>query len=210
MAGAIGPLAFTAAWIIASLLQTGYPAAEVQISGLAAPGARDPWIMIAGFVVLGVSLIAFGPALRAGLGGARQAGPAPWLLQVAGVLTLAAAALRRDHMLLTSGPQSWHNHAHNVVSAVLYILLVAVPLALAWRLRAEPRWRWAPVPLVAGAVIAAIILVVFVSGAAKSWDGTLQRTGVSIPLATLATVAAATGRRAWNDRIHDPNRTDIR
>ncbi len=151
--------------------------------------------MIAGFVLLGVSLIAFGSALRAELGGARQAGPAPWLLQVAGVLTLAAALLRRDHMLLTSGPESWHNHAHNAVSAVLYVLLVVTPLVLAWRLRAEPRWRWAISLLVTAAAIAAIILVLFVSGAAKPWDGTLQRMGVSVPLAALATVAAVLASR---------------
>jgi hypothetical membrane protein len=206
----VGPLAFTAAWVVASLLQSGYAATRVQISGLAAPGARDPWIMLGGFVVLGVSLVGFGAALSAELGGARQAGPGPWLLQLAGLLTVAAALLRRDHMLLTSGPESWHNHAHNAVSAVLYLLLVAAPLALAWRLRAEPRWRWAPGALAAAATIAAIILVMFVSGAVKPWDGTLQRLGVSIPLASLVGIAAVAARLAWNDRIQGPNRTDIR
>jgi hypothetical protein len=52
-AGIAGSAAFTSAWIASSLRQTGYPAAEIQISGLAAPDARDPWIMVAGFVVLG-------------------------------------------------------------------------------------------------------------------------------------------------------------
>ncbi|HEY6296283.1 MAG TPA: hypothetical protein VIX15_11515, partial [Streptosporangiaceae bacterium] len=52
-AGIAGPAAFTGAWIAGSLRQTGHPAAEIQISGLAAPDARDPWIMIAGFLVLG-------------------------------------------------------------------------------------------------------------------------------------------------------------
>ena len=53
VAGIAGPVAFTGAWIVSSLRQTGYPAAEIQLSGLAAPDARDPWIMVAGFVVLG-------------------------------------------------------------------------------------------------------------------------------------------------------------
>jgi hypothetical membrane protein len=108
MAGIIGPSAFTAAWIIASLRQPGYGFTQIQISGLAAPGARDPWIMIAGFLVLGGSLIVFGAALRRQLGGSREAGPGPLLIQVAGALTLAAALLRRDHILLVAGPQSWH------------------------------------------------------------------------------------------------------
>src|SRR6516164_2520627 len=63
-AGIAGPVAFTSAWIASSLRQTGYPAAEIQLSGLAAPDARDPWIMVAGFVVLGGCTVAFGAALR--------------------------------------------------------------------------------------------------------------------------------------------------
>lgn len=93
VAGLAGPLAFTAAWTIASLRQVGYPVTKVQISGLEAPGARDPWIMMAGFGVLGGSLIAFGWTLGRELGGTRQAGPGPWLMQIAGVLTIAAALL---------------------------------------------------------------------------------------------------------------------
>jgi hypothetical membrane protein len=196
VAGIAGPIAFTAAWAVASLLQAGYPVTRVQISGLEAPGARDPWVMLAGFLVLGGSLIAFGWALGRELGGTRQAGPACWLIQVAGVLTIAAALLRRDHMLLTSGPESWHNHAHNAVSAVLYLLLVVIPLMLAWRLRAERRWRGLPALLVAVSLVAAVILTVFLAGIAPSWDGTLQRIGVSVPLAGLAAVAVVTVRAA--------------
>jgi Protein of unknown function (DUF998) len=165
--------------------------------------------MLAGFAVFGVSMIGFGAALRACLGGARQAGPGPWLLQLAGVLTLGAAFFRRDHMLLTSGPESWHNQAHNVVSALLYILLVAAPVMLASRLRAEPRPRWAPGSLAAAGAIAAVILVLFVSGAARPWDGTLQRLGVSIPLAALVALAASTAREVLSlNRGH--YRTEVR
>jgi hypothetical membrane protein len=192
MAGIIGPSAFTAAWIIASLRQPGYGFAQIQISGLAAPGARDPSIMIAGFLVLGASLIVFGTALRRQLGDAREAGLGPLLIQIAGVLTLGAGLLRRDHMLLTAGPQSWHNYAHNIVSAALYLLLIAVPLTLAWRLRKEPRWRSITGLLAVAALVSAVILVIFISGAAQPWQGTLQRLGVSLPLASLVVVALVT------------------
>jgi hypothetical membrane protein len=198
-AGVVGPVLFTAAWIIASPIQAGYPATQIQISGLAAVGARDPWIMIGGFLVLGLSLIAFGSALRQELGGARRAGPGPLLMQAAGFLTIVAELLRRDHVLLTSGPESWHNHAHNAVSAVLYVLLVVIPVVLAWRLRSEPGWRPMPALLVVATLISAVILVLFVSNAAKSWDGTLQRLGVTIPLAVLAAVAAVMALRCGRE-----------
>ena len=109
-----GPVVFTAAWVAASLRQTGHSPLSVQLSGLAAPDARDPRIMITGFLVLGGCTVAFGAELARDLGGV-----APRLIQGAGVLTVAAGLLRRDHMELTSGPVSLHNEAHNVISLVL-------------------------------------------------------------------------------------------
>src|SRR5208282_5828188 len=133
----VGPAVFTGAWIVSSLLQTGHRAVNLQISGLAAPDARDPWIMIAGFLVLGGCSVAFGQTLHDALGGQGRApgraGPAPRLIQGAGILTIAAGLLRRDHLLLTAGSVSWHNHAHDVISAVIYADLVLAQLMLAVR-----------------------------------------------------------------------------
>jgi hypothetical membrane protein len=197
-AGIAGPAAFTGAWIASSLRQTGYPAAEIQISGLAAPDARDPWIMVAGFVVLGGCTVAFGAALRDALGGRSVgqgrwrggAGPAPWLVQGAGLLTIAAGLLRRDRMLLTPGSVSWHNHAHDVISAVIYVVLVAAQVLLAARFGRDPQWRpWRPWLLASGLATGAA-LVAFAADTSASGAGVLQRVAVTIPLAAVAAVAA--------------------
>jgi hypothetical protein len=197
LAGLAGPAAFTAAWAVASLLQTGHAATEVQISGLAAPDARDPWIMITGFVVLGGCSVVFGTALHRELGGSGREGSAGWaglgprLIQAAGLLTVAAGLLRRDQMLLTApAHESWHNHAHDVVSAAIYVALVAAPLLLARRFRGDPPWsalRW---PLVAASLATAAVLVVFFTGAFPSSADLLQRIGVTVPLAAVSAVAA--------------------
>jgi hypothetical membrane protein len=208
-AGIAGPVAFTGAWIVSSLRQAGYPAAEIQISGLAAPDARDPWIMVAGFVVLGGCTVAFGAALHEALGGRGSVGPgrgvgrghrrggaglAPRLIQGAGVLTIAAGLLRRDRMLLTPGAVSWHNHAHDLVSAVIYVDLVAAQVLLAGRFGRdpaglEPTWRsWRPWLLASGlATSAALIAFVAVTPAAEA--GALQRVAVTIPLVAIAAIA---------------------
>jgi hypothetical protein len=101
--GIAGPAAFTCAWIVSSQRQTRRGPGGLQLSGLAAPDARDPWIMLAGFLALGGCTFAFGAALREALsrnatGGAE---PGPALIQGAGLLTIAAGLLRRDHMLLS-------------------------------------------------------------------------------------------------------------
>jgi hypothetical membrane protein len=198
-AGIAGPAAFTAAWIVGSLRQTGYPAAEIQISGLAAPDARDPWIMVAGFVVLGGCTVAFGAALHDVLGGPRPLDLldrwTPRLIQGAGLLTIAAGLLRRDHMLLHPGSVSWHNHAHDVISAVIYVDLVVIQVLLARRFGRDPAWtRWRPWLLASGAATGAV-LIAFSSDTSASWAGVLQRIAVTIPLAAIAAVAARRLRR---------------
>jgi len=188
--GLVGPAAFTLAWVVAAFRQQGLSFAEPQISGLAAENARDPWIMISGFLVLGGSAVGFGAALSAALGGRREAGLGPPAIQAAGLLTIAVGLLRRDHVLLTAGPQSWHNHAHDVVSAVVYVLLDAAPVLLACRFRRDRRWRGLAAPLVAAAGTSAALLAAFYSAPHLGWDATLQRIAVSLPLAAMAAVAA--------------------
>ena len=191
-AGIAGPALFTAAWLVSSLRQTGHRAADIQISGLAAPDARDPWIMMAGFLMLGGCSVAFGTALHDALGGRGQAGPAPRLIQGAGVLTVAAGLLRRDHMLLTSGSVSWHNHAHDLISAVIYADLVVAQLVLAGRFgrdAGDGKWRrWRPW-LLASAGLTAGLLITFAADTSAPDAGILQRATVTVPLAVVTAIA---------------------
>jgi hypothetical protein len=180
-----GPVVFTAAWITASVRQAGHGVLTVQLSGLAAADARDPWIMITGFLVLGGCTVAFGEELAQDL-----KGPAPRLIEGAGVLTVAAGLLRRDHMELTSGPASWHNEAHNLVSLVLYGDLVLAQVLLARRFGTTAGWRaWRPYLLASGAATAAVLAVLMPNVASPS-AGILQRIAVTIPLLAMAAVAA--------------------
>ena len=215
-AGIAGPAAFTGAWIASSLRQTGYQAAQIQLSGLAAPDARDPWIMVAGFVVLGGCTVAFGAALRDALshaaGGqgrrAGGAGPAPLLIQGAGLLTIAAGLLRRDRMLLTPGSVSWHNHAHDVISALIYADLVAAQVLLAERFgrdpgALDPDWiPWRPWLLASGLATGAA-LVAFAGQTSAASAGVLQRIAVTIPLAATAAVAV----RLLRTQLRSPARS---
>jgi Protein of unknown function (DUF998) len=198
VAGIVGPAAFTGAWIAGSLRQTGHPAAEIQISGLAAPDARDPWLMVAGFVVLGGCTVVFGTALRAVVSGSLV----PRLIQGAGLLTIAAGLLRRDRMLLAPGSVSWHNHAHDAISAVIYVDLVVAQVLLAERFGRDPQWRpWRPWVLASGLVTGSV-LVTFAADTSAPGAGVLQRVAVTTPLAVIAAISArllrtpaASGRR---------------
>jgi protein-S-isoprenylcysteine O-methyltransferase Ste14 len=188
--GVAGPLLFTAAWVVSSLRQAGHPAAGVQLSGLAAEDATDPQIMMVAFVVLGACSIGFGTALRKAAGH-RSAGP--WLVMAAGAAAVAAGAFRRDHMLLI-GPgftgESWHNQVHDVVSGIAYAAMLTAPLVLARQFRADPRWAVIARPVRVLALASAAAMVVFASRAAEPWNGTVQRTAVTLALAAEALAAA--------------------
>ena len=172
-AGIAGPAAFTGAWIASSLRQTRQGPGGLQLSGLAAPDARDPGIMLAGFLVLGGCTIAFGAALRQALRGnaTRGAGPGPALIQGAGLLTVAAGLLRRDHMLLNAPGEpgaSWHSTAHDAISGLVYVNLVAAQLALAWRFGRDPAWRhWRPW-LLASAAATGVLLIAYATDVTRT------------------------------------------
>ena len=188
--GVAGPVLFTTAWVVSSLRQAGHPATEVQLSGLAATDARDPQLMMAAFVVLGCCSIGLGAALRR-VAAAKRAGP--WLVMAAGAATAAAGVFRRDHMLLT-GPgfagESWHNQVHDVVSGVAYGAMLAAPLVLGRRFRADPDWAVLARPVQVLALASAVAMAVFTSRAAAPWNGVVQRAAVTLALAAEILVAA--------------------
>jgi len=186
----MGPVLFTAAWVISSLRQTGHSATEVQLSGLAADDARDPQIMVAGFLVLGVCSIGFGIALRRLLS-PRAAGA--WLVIAAGAAAVGAGLFRRDHLLLV-GPgftgESWHNQVHDVASGVAYGAMLVAPLLLARRFRDDPDWVVVSRPVLVLALGSAVALVIFASRVVEPWNGVMQRVAVTLALGTEVVTAA--------------------
>lgn len=194
MAGIAGPVAFTLAWGVSSLRQKGYSIAREHISGLAAPDAHRPHVMTGGFLVLGACTTVFARSLEEALGGRRSAGLTPWLVRAAGLGALAAGVLRRDQMLLRPPgevvhPQSWRNDGHDIASAVVYVAVVAAPLALAQRSRDDPEWWFLSAPALATSAMAGLLLTVYASGVVEPWNGVVQRVAVTIPGAAMAGLA---------------------
>ncbi len=193
--GLVGPAAFTAAWAFATARQPGYSIANEHISGLAAPDARDPRVMTAGFVALGAGTIVFASQLDRRLAGPRRPGPGPLLLGVSGVATIAAGLLRRDRMSNFPAPgeswrrQSWRNDGHDLASVMGQVSGVAAMLALARRFTREPGWRRLSGPLVASVAASAGLMAIFARDVTRPGNGIVQRVGISVPVGAMAVVA---------------------
>ena len=123
--------------------------------------------MIAGFLALGAGTIAAGSALEDAFGGWESAGWGPRLIQVSGIAALVAGVLRRDRMLLVPPEgvegQSWHNDGHDLAAGVVYICLVAAPVALAVRFRDDPVWGPLITPALAASAATLGTLALFAS-----------------------------------------------
>ena len=63
-----GPIVFTVAWLVAWAVQDDYSPRHEDISALAALDAQRPWIMVTGFLALGVGVTLLGLGLRLRLG----------------------------------------------------------------------------------------------------------------------------------------------
>ena len=107
-------------------------------------------------------------------------------------------------MLLTPGSVSWHNHAHDLVSAVIYVDLVAAQVLLARRFGRDPAgleptsrsWGpWRPWLLASGLATGAA-LVAFAALTPAAEAGVLQRVAVTIPLVAIAAIAVRLLRTA--------------
>lgn len=200
LAGLVGPAAFTAAWAWAARQQEDYSVPVEHISGLAAPDARRPLVMVAGFLAFGVCATAFAAALEDSLGGRGDAGAGPDLIRAGGGAAIAAGLLRRDRMLLDPPghpvPASWRNDGHDTASAVAYTALVAAPVALARRFAHDPEWDPLRRPAVATSAVTGGLLALFASRVAEPWNGIVQRVAVSVPgIGMLLLAGRLTARR---------------
>ena len=112
---------------------------------------------------------------------------------VAGAAAGAVGVFRRDHMLLT-GPgfagESWHNQVHDVASGIAYVAMLAAPLVLVRRFRADSDWAVVCRPVQVLALASAVASAVFASRFAQPWNGVLQRAAVTLAVAAETVVAA--------------------
>ena len=182
-----GPIAFTLAWLIGGLVQDEYSFRQEDISALAALDAQHAWIMIAGFLLLGVGTV----ALAAGLASTLKdpsARVGSVLLMIAGIGIALAGLARNDcssellacAVRVDAGEVSWHHKVHDTVSLVLFLALIAAPLVVARAFGRDNHWRPLRTYSIVTGLLGFVLLVLYVVEAAGTWNGLMQRVFVSV------------------------------
>jgi hypothetical protein len=188
----LGPVAFTAAWLVAQRRQDEYQVRHEHISGLAAKDANDAIVMTAGFVALGGFTVPFASALERRLG--PRAGVGPALIAVAGLATIVAGLFRRDRRSNFPAPgepegQSWENDVHDTAAVIGGVAGTVGLVALAPALAREPALRDLARPALGAAGASAGLSTWFLRNVVRPGNGLLQRANMTIPLAFMARLA---------------------
>ena len=208
-----GPIAFTVAWVIGGLAQDEYSIRREDISALAALDAQHPWIMITGFLLLGAGTAALAIGLIRTLKG-RAATIGSILVLIAGVGIVVAGIARNDCSSeltpcadrVETGDVSWHHTVHDAVSLVIFLALIAAALVLARAFRRNERWHDLRGYSIVTGLVGFVLLVLYITEAAGSWNGVLQRAFVSvlflwIALLGLRLIRVSAGQRSGADPV---------
>ena len=199
-----GPVLFTAAWLVAGSVQDVYSPRREDISALAALDAQHAWIMIAGIVALGLSVVALGLGLVGAIDDGRSATVGAILLVVAGLMFVVAGVARDDcsselracKKRVDAGDVSWHHVVHDNVGIAVFLVLVVVPLVLARAFRSDGRWRDLRRYSLASGGVTLVLLLVFGGDTFSGWNGLAERILVTIPLVWIAVLGTRLARIA--------------
>jgi hypothetical protein len=190
-----GQIAFVVSWVVAGALEPGYSYLDQGVSQGGARGAEHAWIVNAGLVVLGLSIVALGIALLAALPRRPAAVVATTLFALAGAAIVLSGFARLDcwlsdqrcEDLWRAGELTWRTDAHLWAGLVAQSLLVLTPFALARALWPGPVGAAALVCGTLGVGLGVATFLLF--GVDGVPDGLLQRIGLAIVQLWVAIVA---------------------
>ncbi len=185
VAGIVGPLLFTAVWLVDGATRPGYDPMRHQVS-LLSLGERG-WLQVVSFLVSGALLLVFARGVRPLLQSGAAARAAPGAIAVSGVGMLLAGVFSTQPMFGyppgtpegIAAAVTLTDMLHLIAALLLFGGLIALPMALARRWWRAGDRAWA----VASAVVAGVVFGTFgLSGGGPSGEllvpaasGLLQR-----------------------------------
>jgi hypothetical membrane protein len=206
-----GPLLFTVAWLIAWPAQEEYSPRHEDISALAAVDAQRSWVMVLGFLALGLGTVALALALLNAVRGGRRARVGAALVAFAGLGIVVAGLARNDCSselaacrALPGRELSWHHHVHDLVSALVFVSLAVAQFLLARSFGGDDFWRDLRGYSVASGLATLVLLVVYGARVFGDWNGLVQRIFLAVPLAWIVVVGVHVRRLpagAWPESV---------
>jgi hypothetical membrane protein len=184
----MGPLIFTAGWLVSWPLQETYSPRREDISALAALDAQHAWIMISCFIALAVGTAALGLGLTAALRG--RSGRVGSSLVLAAGVGLGIAGLARNDcsselskcaMAVDAGDVSVHHQLHDLVSLLTFLALIVAQFVCARAFKQDAGWRGLRRYSLVSGVLSLALLALFIVDPIDGWNGIVQRIFLAVP-----------------------------
>jgi len=182
IAGILGPILYTVAWLVLGVLEPGYSHIRDPISNLSAIGAPLAWLMTVVILIFALLLIVFAYALHRGLPPGSWVGPAVLALAGVGYVGIAFAPLN------LASPED-PNIPHTISASVTVFALMLAPVLVFPRLRREPGWKNISGYSIATTVVAFAFAFLASLPAFVGWDGLMQRLVTVVTLLWIVVIA---------------------
>ena len=178
--GIVGPILYTIVVFTIGLLRPGYNYLTQHISELGEVGGPNAIIMnTAGFMLLGVLMIAFALGLHRGINEGEGSKIGPALIAMSGAGWIAVGLFQVDP---NSVNVSFTGMMHGLGAMAIGLGFSIAPFAIARRSKKDRRWESYRIYSLATGVVTVIIGLVFIFGGIEGWMGALQRIVIGVPL----------------------------
>ena len=87
---------------------------------------------------------------------------------------------------IAAGDASLAHHIHNGLTVVIFPLAIISPALLGWGLRDVRRERALAIYSLVTAILTAVLLALYLTGAVEDWNGAVQRGFITLPLLWVA------------------------
>lgn len=215
--GVAGPVLFSLAWLAGWATQTEYSPQREDLSALAALDAQHAGIMIAGFVSLGLCVIALAIGMIGVLSASRSATAAPLILLLIGGGIAASGLMRNDcsseldscAVRISAGEVSWHHNGHDITSISVFVLFVVAQLVFARAFRLDAGWNHLRPYSLISATLTAALLLLYGSQALGESNGLVQRVFVAVPLLWVGVTGTRLVQTARRTKAHPAHRVGV-
>lgn len=178
--GIIGPIFYTIVVITLGLLQPSYNHFTQSMSELGAVGAPNAITMnIAGFILLGLLMIAFAFGLHHGISDGKGSKIGPALVAVSGAALVMTGIFPCDPGCVDV---SMVGITHSIFAMIAALAMILAPLSIFQRLKKDSRWQGYLVYSLVTVVVALALSAVYGFNVFEPWKGALQRVSMGVPL----------------------------
>ena len=203
------PADFTAAWLVAWPLQEQYSPRREDISALAALDAQHVWIMILGFIALGVGTTALGLGLMDALRGRNgRVGSALVVAAGVGLGLLGWHAMTAAPSCLAAQQPSTRGMSRRITrSTTLSACCSSFPSSWPSSSVRVPsgktsQWRDLRTYSLVSGVLTLVLLVLYISEPIDGWNGIVQRIFLAVPWIWIVVLGLRLLRLFRRPRLH--------